>query len=184
MTTEQSEAGPEWRVEANEGKDDRPEALLIGPGHRLIFARQKDAEALAELLNAQGTALAGALQQSRRYDCGKTNLQKAAMVPCLNLPKGDECYACLLTRARFERNSYCICDDDDELPTGPADYCPVHGNTYKYVLQEEARLVTALRDRDSARERTERLEAALKRIQAMTSESGQACSDVAREALV
>jgi hypothetical protein len=183
MTTEQADSQLEWRVEATEGKDHRPEAVLIGPGHHFILHRHTDAAALAEILNAQLAALTEAAQQTRRYDCGKTNLQKAAMVPCLNLPKLEECYACQITKARYDRNSYCICDDDDELPTGPADYCPVHGNTYKYVLQEEARLVDTQRARDAARERAERLVEALQRIAAMTGETGLACSEVAKAAL-
>ena len=137
MTSEQTAGGP-WQAEATDGGPERPGATVSGQGHRFILLRPADATALAAILNAQTAALAEAAVTARRYDCGKTSLQKAAMVPCLNLPKGAACYACELTKARFERNSYCICDDDDELPTGPADYCPVHGNTYKYVRQEEA----------------------------------------------
>jgi hypothetical protein len=190
MTAEQGEAMTEWRVDDTEGRPERPQAVLAGPRRRFILHRREHAAELAALLNAQATALAGAAQLGKRYDCGKSDLQKAAMVPCLNLPQGDECYACQIAKARFERNSFCICDDDDELPTAPADYCPVHGNTYKYVLREEARLVDALRARaaaaeraDTAEARVERLEAALRRIAAMASEPGQACSEVARAAL-
>ena len=159
MTTEQPETTPQWRVEATEGKHDRPQAVLIGPGPRFILYTTEDATELSTILNAQTAALAEAAHQARRYDCGKTNLQKAAMVPCRNLASGEECYACQIARARFERNSFCICDDDDELPTGPADYCPVHGNTYKYVLQEQARLVDVVHARAAAAERAEAAEA-------------------------
>jgi hypothetical protein len=160
--------------------------VLSGPGLSFIVYTTADATELAAILNAQTEALAEASEQARRYDCGKTSLQKAAMVPCKNLPRGEECYGCQITRARFERNSFCICDDDDELPTGPANYCPVHGNTYKYVLQEEARLVDVVHARAAAVERAEaaeanaeRLESALRRIATM---SGDA-AEVAREAL-
>jgi hypothetical protein len=189
MTAEGTGA-TDWRVEETGGRTERPQAVLVGPGRRFIVLTKQDALDLAELLNAQTAALADAAQLSRRYDCGKTNLQKAAMVPCLNLPHREPCYACEIARARFERNSFCICDDDDELPTAPADYCPVHGNTYKYVLQEEARLVEVVRARaaaveraDAAAARAERLEAALGRIARMASDSGRDCSDVARAAL-
>lgn len=190
MTSEQTERTQEWQVDETEGKADRPQAVLSGAGHRFILYTTAHASELAGILNAQTEALAEAAALARRYDCGKTNLQKAAMVPCRNLPRDNECYSCQITRARFERNSFCICDDDDELPTGPADYCPVHGNTYKYVLQEEARLVDVIHARaaavdraDAAEARLERLEAALRRIEAMAGESGQACAEVAREAL-
>ena len=186
MTAEQSEQAQAWRVEETEGRPERPQAMLTGPGLRFIVYTTADAAELAAILNAQTLALAEASEQQRRYDCGKTNLQKAAMVPCKNLPRQDECYACQIARARFERNSFCICDDDDELPTGPADYCPVHGNTYKYVLREEARLVDIVHARAAAVERAEaaeakaeRLEGALRRIEAMSGEAAV----VAREAL-
>jgi hypothetical protein len=190
MTVERRASSEEWQVEASGGAAGRPEAILGGSGRRFILRTHADAVELAAVLNAQTAALAEAALLSRRYDCGKTTLQKTAMVPCLNLPHKDVCYACELTRARFERNSFCICDDDDELPTGPADYCPVHGNTYKYVLQEEARLVETQRARDAAAQRaaaaearTQRLEAALQRIAGMGTESGQACSAVAQAVL-
>jgi hypothetical protein len=178
MTSEQTDLTQDWRVEATEGRPERPQAMLLGPGRRFIVYTTAGASELASILNAQTEALAEAGDLARRYDCGKTNLQKAAMVPCRNKPRFDECYACQIAKARFERNSFCICDDDDELPTGPADYCPVHGNTYKYVLQEEARLVDVLHARAAAIERAEaavakaeRLEAALRRIAAMTGEA-------------
>ena len=190
MTTDQPDITQEWRVDETGGRRERPQAMLSGAGQQFILYTKEDAAELAAILNAQTAALSEAAQQSRRYDCGKTNLQKAAMVTCRNLPRDVECYACQIAKARFERNSFCICDDDDELPTGPADYCPVHGNTYKYVLREEARLVDIVHARaaaveraDAAEARVERLEAALRRIADMTDESGQAWSDVAREAL-
>lgn len=190
MTAEQAEHTDEWRVEELEGRPGRPQASLSGQGHQFIFNTKADAEELAAILNAQTAALLEATRDARRYDCGKTNLQKAAMVPCKNLPRDIECYACQIARARFERNSFCICDDDDELPTGPADYCPVHGNTYKYVLREEARLVDVVHARTAAVERAEaaearaeRLEAALRRITSMAGEPAEACVLVAREAL-
>ena len=184
MTAEQSEQAQTWRVEETEGRPERPQAMLAGPGTSFILYTTADAGELAAILNAQTQALVEATEQARRYDCGKTNLQKAAMVPCKNLPLQEECYACQIARARFERNSFCICDDDDELPTGPADYCPVHGNTYKYVLQEEARLVDVVHARAAAVERAEaaeakaeRLEAALRRIAAMGGEAGTAAGE-------
>lgn len=190
MSSEHTEPEAEWHVDETEGKPDRPQAVLIGAGHRFILLTKDDASELADILNAQTAALAEAAHQARRYDCGKTNLQKAAMVPCRNLPRDDECYACQIAKARFERNSFCICDDDDELPTGPADYCPVHGNTYKYVLQEEARRVDLAHARaaevaraEAAEARVEQLEAALQRIEAMSGDSGQACAEVAKAAL-
>jgi len=165
MTVERTQASEEWRVDETGGKPERPQAVLTGPGRRFILHTKDDAVELAGLLNAQTAALAEAAQLAGRYDCGKTNLQKAAMVPCLNLPQREACYACELTKARFERNSFCICSDDDELPTGPADYCPVHGNTYKYVLQEEARLVEVVRARAAAAGRAEAAEAKVERLQ-------------------
>ncbi len=190
MTNEHPELNVTWRVDETEGKSDRPQAMLLGPGSSFILYTTADATELAEILNAQAVALEEAALQTRRYDCGKTSLQKAAMVQCRNLPRDEECYACQITKARLARNSFCICDDDDELPTAPADYCPVHGNTYKYVLQEEARLVNMIRARDAATERAEaaearleRLEAALRRIESLSGESGAACAEVAREAL-
>jgi hypothetical protein len=186
MTAEQSEQAQAWWVEETEGRPERPQAVLAGLGTRFILYTSADARELAAILNAQTDALTEASEQARRYDCGKTNLQKAAMVPCKNLPRHDECYACQIAKARFERNSFCICDDDDELPTGPADYCPVHGNTYKYVLREEARLVDIVHARaaavvraEAAEAKAERLEAVLRRIEAM----GGAAGTVAREAL-
>ncbi len=190
MTSEQTKPNAEWRIEETEGRPERPQATLTGAGHRFVLYTKADATELATILNAQTAALAEAAHHARRYDCGKTNLQKAAMVPCRNLPRDDECYACQIAKARFERNSFCICDDDDELPTGPADYCPVHGNTYKYVLQEEARRVDLAHARaaevaraEAAEARVEHLEAALRRIEAMAGESGQSCAEVAHEAL-
>jgi hypothetical protein len=187
MTIEHTEPSPVWRVDETEGMPDRPQAMLLGPGSHFILHTTADATELAEILNAQTAALEDAASHARRYDCGKTSLQKAARVPCRNLPGDEECYACQITTARLERNSFCICDDDDELPTAPADYCPVHGNTYKYVLQEEARLVGVIRARDAAIERAQaaearlqRLEAALRRIESM---SGESAAAVAREAL-
>lgn len=183
MSSEQSDVRPEWRVEETEGKADRPQAVLSGPGHTFILYTTQDATELAELLNAQTAALVEATQLTKKYDCGKTGLQKAAMLPCRNLPREEECYACQITRARFERNSFCICDDDDELPTAPAEYCPVHGNTYKYVLQEEARVVDLKNARAAAEARVERLEAALRRIEGLAGDSGRECAEVARTAL-
>jgi hypothetical protein len=190
MTTDQPASTREWHVEETVGRTERPQAVLIGPGQRFILYTTADAEELATILNAQTAALVEAADNARRYDCGKSNLQKAAMVPCRNLPRDVECYACQIARARFERNSMCICDDDDELPTGPADYCPVHGNTYKYVLREEARLVDIVHARaaaveraDAAEARVEQLETALRRIAAMSGESAHACAEAAREAL-
>ena len=190
MTAEKLETTEAWRVDDTGGRPERPQATLEGPGHRFILYTREDARELATILNAQTAALGEAARDARRYDCGKTNLQKAAMVPCKNLPHDAECYACQIAKARFERNSFCICDDDDELPTGPADYCPVHGNTYKYVLREEARLVDIVHARaaaveraDAAEARAERLEAALIRIATMSGESGDAYAAAAREAL-
>jgi hypothetical protein len=190
MTTDQTEPTREWRVDETEGMPERPQAMLMGAGLRFILYTKEDASELAAILNAQTAALSEAAHHARRYDCGKTNLQKSAMVPCRNLPRDIECYACQIAKARFERNSFCICDDDDELPTGPADYCPVHGNTYKYVLQEEARLVDVVHARaaaaaraDAAESRAERLEAALQRIAGMAGESGAASAAVAQGAL-
>jgi hypothetical protein len=190
MTVEPTTASREWTVDTTGAGPDGPQATVSGAGHRFVLRTTEGAEALADILNAQTGALVEAAQFARRYDCGKTSLQKAAMVPCLNLPKGAACYACELTKARFERNSYCICDDDDELPTGPADYCPVHGNTYKYVHQEQARLVEAQRARDAASERAEaaearaaRYEEALRRLAGLSGEPAQAFSEVARSAL-
>ena len=186
MTADKLHTTEEWTVDQTEGRPERPQAILSGAGHRFILYTTADATELAAILNAQTAALAEAAHHARRYDCGKTNLQKAAMVPCKNLPRDVECYACQIARARFERNSFCICDDDDELPTGPADYCPVHGNTYKYVLREEARLVDIVHARaaaveraDTAEARLERLEAALTRIASL---EGDAAA-IAREAL-
>ena len=189
MTAEGAEA-QEWRVEETEGLPERPQAVLIGPGRRFIVHTRDAAGELVDLLNAQSAALAEAARLAKRYDCGKTSLQKSAMVPCLNLPLAEPCYACEIAKARFERNSFCICDDDDELPTAPAAYCPVHGNTYRYVLQEEARLVEVTRARaaaveraDAAEARLQHLEAALRQIAEMAGESVQACRAVARAAL-
>jgi hypothetical protein len=190
MTLEPTAASQEWSVDEIGSGPERPQTAVTGAGHRFVLRTREEADTLASILNAQTDALVEAAQLARRYDCGKTSLQKAAMVPCLNLPKAAACYACELTKARFERNSYCICDDDDELPTGPADYCPVHGNTYKYVHQAEARLVEAIRARDAAVERANdadakaaRYEDALRRLAGMAGEQGQACSAVARAAL-
>jgi hypothetical protein len=190
MTADRLVTTEEWRVDETEGIPERPQAVLTGAGHSFILHTTADATELAAVLNAQVAALSEAAHDARRYECGKTSLQKSAMVPCLNLPRREACYACELTKARFERNSYCICADDDELPTGPAAYCPVHGNTYKYVLQEEARLVEARRARDAESERavaaearSQRLEAALQKIAAMAAEPGRACSEVAQAAL-
>jgi len=179
MTAESVDAQGEWRV--SELTADGAE--VMGMGRRFVLSRKEQAAELAELLNAQAAALAEAARLARRYDCGKTTLQKAAMVPCLNLPDGEQCYACEIARARYERNSFCICDDDDELPAGPAEYCPVHGNTYRYVLQEQSRLVETSRARDAAEARAQRLEEALRRIAGMAGDSGAACAEVAREAL-
>lgn len=193
MTAEQTgqdvvEQDTVWKVEETDGKADRPQAVVIGSGYRFILYTAEDATQLTDLLNAQTHALTEAAQLARKYDCGKTSLQKAAMVPCRNLPHGEECYACQITRARLERNSFCICDDDDELPTGPAEYCPVHGNTYKYVLQEEARVVdlknaraAAVEQAEAAEARLQQLEAALRQIEAMTGAPDAA--RLAREAL-
>jgi hypothetical protein len=66
----------------------------------------------------------------------------------------------------------------------------VHGNTYKYILREEARLVDVVHARavevaraEAAEARIERLEAVLQRIADMAGASGEECASVARDGL-
>lgn len=159
MTNEPQQHSQIWRAESVQEGEAGGQALLIGPGPTYVVAFLRHAQELAEILNSQVLAIQELQDAVRAYDCRKGPLAHDAMVPCANLPNREECMSCRLTRSMRERNSYCVCIDDDDFPSGPAEYCPVHGNPYRYATQEEIRLLRTLEERDQALARAEAAEA-------------------------